>query len=150
MATESLAEAKDIGVNFHDYDLCSGNASSSISEIGDNICGNSHFSGIYLVIFCLANMLMGLGTTPLSSLGAAYLDENVSPKNSPIYIGIWFAMMIMGPSVGLATASGFLQEFTDVEQVSRFIFVCSQISHSFPVINSRSLVETNIHLLAFN
>ena len=117
MPTESLEEAKNIGINFLDYDLCSGNASSTTSQIGSDICGNSHSSGIYLVVFCIANMLMGLGTTPLSTLGAAYLDENVSPKNSPIYIGIWYGMMILGPSVGFATASGFLQQFTDVEQV---------------------------------
>lgn len=99
-------------INFQKYDLCNVTAAGNKLDIGES-CDSPQTSIAYFVTFCIANMLMGVGTTPLNTLGAAYLDENVSPKNSPIYIGIWYLMMILGPSIGLSSAGGFLKEYTD-------------------------------------
>ena len=63
-------------------------------------------------------MLMGAGTTPLYTLGPAYLDENVNPKMSPIYLGIWFATTFLGPGLGYIIGGSFLRQFTNVELVS--------------------------------
>lgn len=38
-------------------------------------------------MFILGQTLHGLGSTPLFSIGTAYIDENVSQKASPMYLG---------------------------------------------------------------
>jgi hypothetical protein len=41
----------------------------------------------YFYIFLLGQTLHGLGSTPLFSIGTTYIDENVSQKASPVYLG---------------------------------------------------------------
>eukprot|EP00111_Clytia_hemisphaerica_P003959 TCONS_00011354-protein len=102
--------------DYNKYELCHHNSSSTIIDLPSHSCTiTDDSSGLYLTILCVANMLMGIGATPLNTLGAAYLDENVSPKNSPIYIGIWYGMIILGPSVGFSAAAGFLNEYTNMD-----------------------------------
>ncbi|XP_066934957.1 solute carrier organic anion transporter family member 4C1-like [Clytia hemisphaerica] len=104
------------GVNYMKHDTCAGNATTAFMELGNMAdCDSAPSSNGYLAIFCVANMLMGIGATPLNTLGAAYLDENVSPKNSPIYIGIWYGMLILGPSIGLGSAGAFLKQYTNAD-----------------------------------
>ena len=119
MVGDYLPHQSSSAINFKKYDLCLQNASSTIVELGKHSCsdGSTQSSGLYLAVLCLANMLMGIGATPLNTLGAAYLDENVSPKNSPLYIGVWYGMLILGPSVGFSIASAFLGEYTNLGEV---------------------------------
>lgn len=42
-------------------------------------------------MFLLGQTLHGIGATPLFSIGTAYLDENVSQKASPVYLGKAFS-----------------------------------------------------------
>lgn len=104
------------GINYGQHDTCSLNANSTFIDVDPKNCGFGTSSAGYLVLFCVSNMLMGIGATPLNTLGAAYLDENVSPKNSPIYIGIWYCTLILGPSIGLGSAASFLKEYTNTGQ----------------------------------
>lgn len=39
------------------------------------------------VLFCFAHLLHGIGATPLFTLGVSYIDENVKPTLSSLYIG---------------------------------------------------------------
>ena len=64
---------------------------------------------------------MGAGTTPLYSLGPAYIDENVKPKNMPLYLGVWFASSIMGPGLGFILGGLVLGVFVDLKQVCVFM-----------------------------
>lgn len=41
----------------------------------------------YFYVFLLGQTLHGLGSTPLYSIGTTYIDENVSQKASPLYLG---------------------------------------------------------------
>ena len=125
MIGDYLPHESSSAINLTSYNFCSQNATSTILELGKHHCdeGTSQSSGLYLTILCIANMLMGIGATPLNTLGAAYLDENVSPKNSPLYVGIWYGMLILGPSVGFSTASGFLGQYTNIGEVINVFFV---------------------------
>lgn len=40
-----------------------------------------------LAIFFMSLLLIGLGTTAVNTLGIPYLDDNVAPKESPLYFG---------------------------------------------------------------
>lgn len=78
----------------------------------------------YLFIFCAAQLLMGAGTTPLYSLAPAYIDENVHPKASPIYLGIFFAAAIAGPGLGFVTGGPILNEiYIHINQVCRYLIL---------------------------
>lgn len=90
--------------------------------------GNACFSGyesnrFYLFIFCLAQLLMGAGTTPLYSLAPAYIDENVHPKASPIYLGIFFAGAVAGSGLGFVVGGPILNNvYVDIKQVKKRSF----------------------------
>lgn len=45
-------------------------------------------------MFLLGQTLHGIGATPLFSIGTAYLDENVSQKASPLYLGKYASNLI--------------------------------------------------------
>ena len=85
-----------------------------------NSCVQSIYgsSSLYLFFLCFGQLVMGAGTTPLYTLGPAYLDENVNPKVSPIYLGIWYATTFLGPGLGFAIGGTFLKKFTDLSLVS--------------------------------
>ena len=73
----------------------------------------------YLVLFCVAQLLMGAGTTPLYSLAPAYIDENLHPKSSPVYLSLFFAAAMTGPGLGYIAGGAILNNvFVQVTQVS--------------------------------
>ncbi|EDO47199.1 predicted protein, partial [Nematostella vectensis] len=76
------------------------------------------FLRYYLLVFVIAQLLMGAGTTPLFSLGPAYIDENVHPKSMPIYLSFWYAATILGPGLGFVVGGYFLSMFVDLKQPS--------------------------------
>lgn len=64
-------------------------------------------------------MLMGAGTTPLYSLAPAYIDENVHPKSSPIYLAIFYVAALTGPGLGFIAGGAILNDiYIQVKQVS--------------------------------
>lgn len=99
---------------------CNINNGSSTS----NACFSGYESNrLYLFIFCVAQLLMGAGTTPLYSLAPAYIDENVHPKASPIYLGIFFAAAVAGPGLGFVAGGPILNEvYIHIKQVGRYLF----------------------------
>ena len=69
---------------------------------------------------------MGGGTTPLYTLGPAYIDENVHPKSSPIYLAVVFASSLLGPGLGFISGGSLLKIYVDVTQVTRFVGILEQ------------------------
>lgn len=70
----------------------------------------------YALLFMLGNFLHGCGSSPFYTLGVAFLDDNVPSKTSPFYLGIYFAMAILGPAVGFISGGYFLSLYTDVSK----------------------------------
>lgn len=55
----------------------------------------SSYLNPYFLVFLLGQTLHGVGSTPLFSIGTAYIDENVSQKASPVYLGkFWFVILM--------------------------------------------------------
>ena len=107
-------ELSDVSVSSETSGVCNLNSTSS----DKNRCFTG-YSGdwYYLFVFSLAQMVMGAGTTPLFALGPAYLDENVSPKSAPIYLGLFFASALFGPGLGLVVGGSILTIWVDIEMV---------------------------------
>ena len=61
------------------------NASEKCADIDNALLpeGLNH----YKYSFIFAMVFIGMGATPLYTLGVAYLDENLKTKMSPVYIG---------------------------------------------------------------
>ncbi|XP_075550242.1 solute carrier organic anion transporter family member 4A1-like [Dermacentor variabilis] len=72
----------------------------------------------YRYLFMLGNFLHGCGASPFYTLGVAYLDDSVPPKTSPVYLGIYFAMAILGPAMGFISGGYFLSLYTDIQKTS--------------------------------
>ncbi|XP_008554726.1 solute carrier organic anion transporter family member 4A1 isoform X1 [Microplitis demolitor] len=71
------------------------------------------FSGFYLMIFFIAQLLHGAGAAPFYTLGVTYLDENVSKKMSSVYLGIYYTMAVIGPALGYVIGGELLKLYTD-------------------------------------
>ena len=74
-----------------------------------------------IFIFFMAQLLMGAGTTPLFTLGPAYIDENVHPKSSPVYLAVFFSLTLLGPGLGFISGGSLLNIYIDITQVIRDI-----------------------------
>lgn len=79
----------------------------------------------YMFIFFMAQLLMGAGTTPLYTLGPAYIDENVHPKSSPVYLAVFFSLTLLGPGLGFISGGSLLNIYIDVTQVNMLSYPLS-------------------------
>lgn len=58
-----------------------------------------------LGIFFASLFLIGIGTTAVNTLGIPYIDDNVAPRESPLYFGITIGVRIFGPVLGFLLGS---------------------------------------------
>lgn len=80
-------------------DRCAGNAKNWISN--------------YKVVFIIAQLIHGVGASPLYTLGTTFLDGCVPMKMSSIYLGVFYAMGAVGPALGFVLGSLFLKIYID-------------------------------------
>lgn len=68
----------------------------------------------YLYVFILGQLLLGAGGTPLYILGTAFIDDSVPTHKSSLYIGIGYAVSVLGPAVGYLLGGQLLTMYIDV------------------------------------
>ncbi|XP_006872378.1 PREDICTED: solute carrier organic anion transporter family member 4C1-like [Chrysochloris asiatica] len=73
----------------------------------------------YLYVFILGQLLLGVGGTPLYTLGTAFIDESVPTHKSSLYIGIGYAMSILGPAIGYVLGGQLLTVYIDAPMGKR-------------------------------
>lgn len=71
----------------------------------------------YKFVFYLGQFLHGAGAAPLYTLGTTYLDENLPLRSSSMYIGIFYALAIIGPAIGYLLGGIFLNLYVDFDAV---------------------------------
>ncbi|NXB21749.1 SO4C1 protein, partial [Rhagologus leucostigma] len=69
----------------------------------------------YLYVFILGQLLLGVGGTPLYTLGTAFIDDSVPKHKSSLYIGIGYAMSLLGPAVGYVLGGQLLKVYIDIQ-----------------------------------
>ncbi|GMS86006.1 hypothetical protein PENTCL1PPCAC_8181, partial [Pristionchus entomophagus] len=79
--------------------------------------GLASYTNLYFLIFLLGQTLHGIGSTPLFSIGTAYMDENVSQTASPLYLAIHSVISSFGPVLGFFAGGFLLRFYVDFDRV---------------------------------
>ncbi|GAV01233.1 hypothetical protein RvY_11974 [Ramazzottius varieornatus] len=107
LTTTTLAKA-NVTEQFCDANR---NNAPDTEEIDSNRPTTDHVGP--MVVFGIAEFIIGLGSTTTRILGLPFIDDNVQTKNSPIYFAISFAGVLLGPLVGISMAGYFNTIFFD-------------------------------------
>lgn len=69
------------------WDVCS-NLSSREAQLDEEMgCANKHNTNMMYLLLIGAQVLLGIGATPVQPLGVSYIDDHVKKKDSSLYIG---------------------------------------------------------------
>ncbi|XP_074534401.1 solute carrier organic anion transporter family member 3A1 isoform X2 [Halichoeres trimaculatus] len=86
-------------------DVCS-NTSSGDAQLDEHAaCANKANTNMMYLLLIGAQVLLGIGATPVQPLGVSYIDDHVKKKDSSLYIGILFSTLVFGPACGFILGS---------------------------------------------
>ncbi|NWT97156.1 SO4C1 protein, partial [Urocynchramus pylzowi] len=86
----------------------------------------------YLYVFILGQLLLGVGGTPLYTLGTAFIDDSVPKHKSSLYIGIGYAMSLLGPAIGYVLGGQLLKVYIDVQIPKRQDITYTKVDQDDP------------------
>uniref|UniRef100_A0A8C9SFM8 Solute carrier organic anion transporter family member n=1 Tax=Scleropages formosus TaxID=113540 RepID=A0A8C9SFM8_SCLFO len=93
-------------------DVCS-NASRPEGRDSIFICGNRANTNMMYLLLIGAQVLLGIGATPVQPLGVSYIDDHVRRKDSSLYLGILFSTLVFGPACGFILGSLCTKVYVD-------------------------------------
>lgn len=68
-------------------DVCANMSSGVAQKAEDLICANKTNTNMMYLLLIGAQVLLGIGATPVQPLGVSYIDDHVKKKDSSLYIG---------------------------------------------------------------
>ncbi|KAL3873616.1 hypothetical protein ACJMK2_036712 [Sinanodonta woodiana] len=106
------SESVDAGQNGE----CNINATSVSGGGGTPTCGGEGQE--YLGVFSIAQIIHGIGFTPMFTLGTVYIDENGEHTKAALYIGLTYAAAAIGVACGFFAGGQMVQKlFVEFERV---------------------------------
>ncbi|XP_046468957.1 solute carrier organic anion transporter family member 3A1 isoform X1 [Neodiprion pinetum] len=110
------------GVSLREQDMGLGRLSTGLSSPplaphnnlrGDNCIQGSPSTAGPVMLFVLAQLLLGCGGSPLFTLGTTYIDDHVRPESASLYIGCMYSMAAFGPVLGFLLGAYLLSFHMD-------------------------------------
>ncbi|NXK69864.1 SO4C1 protein, partial [Sylvietta virens] len=86
----------------------------------------------YLYVFIFGQLLLGVGGTPLYTLGTAFIDDSVPKHMSSLYIGIGYAMSLLGPAIGYVLGGQLLKVYIDIQIPKRQDITYTKVDQDDP------------------
>ncbi|XP_008580617.1 PREDICTED: solute carrier organic anion transporter family member 2B1 [Galeopterus variegatus] len=68
-------------------------------------------------IMFLAQTLLGVGSVPIQPFGISYIDDFAHNSNSPLYLGILFAVTTVGPGMAYGLGGLMLRLYVDIDRM---------------------------------
>ncbi|XP_023384776.1 solute carrier organic anion transporter family member 3A1 [Pteropus vampyrus] len=107
-------EAGEIRWAAEGRDVCAANGSAGDQGPDpDLICRSRTATNMMYLLLIGAQVLLGIGATPVQPLGVSYIDDHVRRKDSSLYIGILFTMLVFGPACGFILGSFCTKIYVD-------------------------------------
>ncbi|XP_054990037.1 solute carrier organic anion transporter family member 3A1 isoform X1 [Sorex araneus] len=107
-------EAGEIRWGAEGRDVCAANGSGGDpGPDPDLICRSRTATNMMYLLLIGAQVLLGIGATPVQPLGVSYIDDHVHRKDSSLYIGILFTMLVFGPACGFILGSFCTKIYVD-------------------------------------
>ncbi|KAI1893580.1 hypothetical protein AGOR_G00125190 [Albula goreensis] len=78
--------------------------------------GRSDHQGVFSIML-LGQLLLGIGGVPIQPFGISYIDDYASKNSSPLYLGILFAVTVIGPAVAFMLGSVMLNFYVDIDKI---------------------------------
>ncbi|XP_039989114.1 solute carrier organic anion transporter family member 3A1 [Xiphias gladius] len=95
-------------------DDCSNTSGRDAQPAEDALCSNKANTNMMYLLLIGAQVLLGIGATPVQPLGVSYIDDHVKKKDSSLYIGILFSTLVFGPACGFILGSLCTKFYVDV------------------------------------
>ncbi|XP_051881646.1 solute carrier organic anion transporter family member 2B1 [Pristis pectinata] len=89
-------------------------------QANNETCGTDSVQGDYhmLSLLMVGQLLLGVGGVPIQPFGISYVDDYASNRNSPLYLGILFAVTVLGPGFGFVLGASVLRLFIDIDKTA--------------------------------
>ncbi|KAG7216058.1 hypothetical protein INR49_007810 [Caranx melampygus] len=68
-------------------DECANTSSKDAQQAEEFVCSNKANTNMMYLLLIGAQVLLGIGATPVQPLGVSYIDDHVKKKDSSLYIG---------------------------------------------------------------
>ncbi|XP_060035338.1 solute carrier organic anion transporter family member 3A1 isoform X3 [Erinaceus europaeus] len=115
-------EAGEIRWAAEGRDVCAANGSrGDQGPDPDLICRSRTATNMMYLLLIGAQVLLGIGATPVQPLGVSYIDDHVRRKDSSLYIGILFTMLVFGPACGFILGSFCTKIYVDAVFIDTMI-----------------------------